>query len=921
MSEDDGVFAIRLRALRQAAGISQQELADRSGLSVRAISNLERGRTRWPYRNSLERLADSLTLAGTQREDFIAVGRRPFLAAHAPVDEHRATADADTATQPEQGSITPFGTRAAVPRHLPPAVPGFVGREGAIAQLTRLLPPQGAAPVVAISGTAGVGKTALAVRWAWKRAESFPDGQLYVNLRGYDAGPPRSATDALAWLLRALDVDVTRIPADEDERAGLYRSTLAARRVLLLLDNAHDSAQVRPLLPGTPGSAVLVTSRDTLAGLIARDGAERIELEALPEDDAQDLLYRLIGKRAQANPIAIRTLISQCCRLPLALRVAAELAISRPRDELGDLVAELADLRGRLDALSAGGDSGTAVRAILSCSYRQLSPADRRALRLVSLHPGTDFDLYAAAALTGADLPTTHRTLERLARAYLVHPIGAQRFELHDLLRAYAHELVDAQDEPGVRRAALAALFEYYQHTSSAAMNALFPAEAARRPRTGVPSTPVIPIQGRDAAGRWLEAERANITALVAFGAQTAPERSVPTQSPQNTADLLAARAIELASTVDRYLSFGQHRAESSAVHTNALKAARREGDRRAEATALSNLGYNEKIFGRYASSVAYQQQALAIFAELGDKYGQARALHRMSLVERLTGEFGAALAHARQVVGLCRQVGERLGEARASHILGAVNVAMGHYPQAAGFLNRTLELLDAANDRSSLSVTVKELGVIELCYGRLAAATELFEQAQALCREAANLAGEAEVISQQSVTETLAGRLQEAAVLYKCALSMNREAGDSEGEGWALARAAHTELSAGQTRRATELAEDALQVAHVQGATPLQAFALNALGAALNATGQSDRALARHLAALELAEAMGAEHERANAQYCLARANAALGHRETALEYARSAYVWYAEAGVPEAAQIRVRFPALARAANPAGR
>lgn len=921
MSEDDGVFAVRLRALRQAAGVSQQELADRSGLSVRAISNLERGRTRWPYRDSLERLADSLHLAGTQRADFIAVGRRPLPAAPLPANGYRATADTDAAGRADQGSITPLGAWPAVPRHLPAAVTGFVGREAALAQLTRLLPPQGATPVVAISGTAGVGKTALAVRWAWKCADSFPDGQLYVNLRGYDSGPTRSASDALAWLLRALGVDVTRVPADEDERAAIYRSTLASRRVLLLLDNAHDSAQVRPLLPGTAGSAVLVTSRDNLAGLIARDGAERIELEVLPEYDAQDLLHRLIGERARTDPIAISTLISQCCRLPLALRVAAELALSRPRDELGDLVAELADLRGRLDALSAGGDSGTAVRAVLSCSYRQLTPADRRALRLVSLHPGADFDLYAAAALTGADLPTTHRTLERLARAYLVRPIGSQRFELHDLLRAYARELVDAQDEPGVRRAALTALFEYYQHTSSAAMNALFPAEAARRPRIGVPSTPVIPIQGRDAAGHWLDAERANIATLVAFGAQAAPAISAPTQNPQLAADVLAARAIELASTVDRYLFVGQHRAEASAVHTNALKAARREGDRRAEATALSQLGYNEKNFARYASSVAYQEQALAIFTELGDKFGQARALHRMALVQRLTGEFGAALANARQVVELCRQVGELLGEARASHILGAVNLELGRYPQAARHLHRTLELLKAANDHSSPSVSVKDLAVIELRYGRLDAAAELLARAQALCQEAANLSGEAEVVSQQSVRDTLAGRLEEAAVLYKCAVSMNREAGDSEGEGWALARAAHTELSAGQARRATELAEDALQVAHVQGATPLQAFALNALGAALNADGRSERALVRHLAALELAEAMGAEHERANAHYRLAQAHAALGHAETALDHARSAYTWYVGAAVPEAAGIRARFPELERSVDSATR
>jgi tetratricopeptide (TPR) repeat protein/DNA-binding XRE family transcriptional regulator len=923
MIDDNGGFGVRLRALRLAAGISQQELAERSGMSVRAISNLERGRTRWPYRHSLKRIADSLGLTGAQREAFIAVGCRPVAVADTPGDDPPAASvsaaptGADVVGRAQHDSNPPPPMRPVVPCHLPAPVPGFVGRDDTLAELTRLLPPRGSVSVVAISGTAGVGKTALAVRWAWQSAESFPDGRLYVNLRGYDSGPPRSASDALAWLLRALGTDAARIPADEDERAAVYRSALVSRRVLLLLDNARDAAQVRPLLPGTPGSAVLVTSRDALAGLIARDGAARVELDLLPEDDAHNLLHNLIGKRAQAEPVAVSTLISQCCRLPLALRVAAELAVSRPDVALSELVAELADLRGRLDVLSAGGDSDTAVRAVLSWSYRQLAPADRRALRLISLHPGADFDLTAAAALTGADLPAARRTLERLARAYLVHVHGPKRFELHDLLRGFARELAEAQDEPGVRRGALAALFDHYLHTSAGAMNVLFPAEAGRRPRLGAPSTPVTPIEDVDAARRWLDAERANLTALVTLGAQGEPEASGSARTVRNSDRYLAARAIELASTIDRYLIFGQHRTEANSVHLSALKAARREGDRRAEAMALTHLGYIEKTLGRYGSSVAYQQQALAIFTELGDNMGRARVLHRLALVERNTGEFDAAQAHALEVIDLCRLAGERLGEAHASHAVGAVNIERGRYPQAAGFLHRTLELLDAARDRASRSVTVKELGVIEQRYGRLDAAAELFAQAQALCREAANVSGEAEVISQQSLTETLAGRPEEGAVLYKRAVAMNREIEDLDGEGWALARAARTELGLGRAQSAVELAEQALQIANIIGANSLRAYALDMLGFALTAGGHPDRARARHRAALDLAESMGAEHQRADAHHGLAQAHAALGLDEAALDHARAAYAWYAEAGVPEAAQIRARFPALVQSTD----
>jgi hypothetical protein len=293
-----------------------------------------------------------------------------------------------------------------VPRELPALVRNFTGRSDELDTLTTLLDESGdrtlgTVVISAIGGTAGVGKTALAVQWAHRVAARFPDGQLYVNLRGYDPAQPMPAAEALGRFLRALGVPGRDILPEEDERAARYRSLLAGRRMLVLLDNAGSADQVRPLLPGPSACAVVVTSRDSLAGLVARDGAARLDLDLLPESEAVSLLRALIGERAHADPGAVARLAAQCCRLPLALRVAAELAAARPADPLAELSADLADQQQRLDLLNVGGDPRTAVRAVFSWSYRHLDAAAVRAFQLTGLHPGPDFDSYAVAALAG----------------------------------------------------------------------------------------------------------------------------------------------------------------------------------------------------------------------------------------------------------------------------------------------------------------------------------------------------------------------------------------------------------------------------------------------------------------------------------------------------------------------------------------
>jgi DNA-binding SARP family transcriptional activator len=379
------------------------------------------------------------------------------------------------------------GPATAVPRELPTRVRHFTGRTDELAALTGLLDQGGEAPaavlITAIGGTAGVGKTALAVHWAHQVAARFPDGQLYVNLRGYDPNPPVRATDALAGFLRSLGVAGQDIPPEEDQRAARYRSILSRRQMLVLLDNAGSVEQVRPLLPGTPGCAVIVTSRDALAGLAAREGAIRLGLGPLPLADAIGLLRTLTRERTHAEPDAVAELAVQCCRLPLALRVAAELAATRPHVPLAELVGELADQQQRLDLLDAGGDPQTAVRTVFSWSYQHLDADVARTFRLLGLHPGPDFEPYAAAALSGTTVNLARRMVDVMARAQLIQPMSPGRYGMHDLLRAYARELAAAHDGQGGQQAALARLFDYYLHTASIAMDSLYSGEPHVRPR------------------------------------------------------------------------------------------------------------------------------------------------------------------------------------------------------------------------------------------------------------------------------------------------------------------------------------------------------------------------------------------------------------------------------------------------------
>jgi tetratricopeptide (TPR) repeat protein len=815
--------------------LSVGQIAVAAGLSRSHVSEVLRG-----WKTPSPDVAASITRALGGSESDIGNARRWTGQARDVRDYHRAHAAAD---------------QRVTPRELPPAVAGFTGRSAELDALTGLLdrPGQRAPGVVvisAISGTAGVGKTALAVHWAHMVADRFPDGQLYVNLRGYDPGQPRPASDALAGLLRSLGVPGQDIPLDEDERAARYRSLLAGKRMLIVLDNAGSVGQVRPLLPGSGSCAVVVTSRDALAGLVARDGVTRLDLDVLPLPDAVGLLSSLIGERAALDHRGAAELARQCCRLPLALRVAAELAAARPGVPLGALVSELADLGTRLDLLESGEDPHAQVRVVLSWSYRHLDAGAARAFRLFGLHPGPDLEPYAAAALTGASMSQTRRTLDVLARAHLIQPAGPGRYGLHDLLRAYARELAGSQDAGDDQREMLTRLFDYYLHTAAAAMDILYPAGRHRRPRLSGSADLVPPLPGPASAREWLAAERA---ALVAVAGHTAVNG-------------WPGHATRLAAILPDYLQRGGHFLEAMTIYGHALGAARRTDDRAAEAMALTQLGVIYWEQSRLQQASDHYRQALVLYRHQGDRAGEAQALAGIGASETALGHYEQAGRHQQEAAAIYSDIGDRGGQAREIGNLGRIRLRQGHHQEAAGFYRQSLDLFREAGDRNGEAIALARLGTVDLRLGAYERAEGYLRQALARFEDVGEKSSAAETLLWLGQVYLRLGRPDQAAGDFERALVTFREIGDPAQE----------------------------------------ADALSGLGDVLLQTGEAGKARAYYAAALELTTEVGAPLERARAHSGLARACQADGDSAQARHHWEEALTRYTDLGAPEADEIR---------------
>jgi DNA-binding SARP family transcriptional activator/tetratricopeptide (TPR) repeat protein len=663
-------------------------------------------------------------------------------AAHAPDAPTTPATSAGPAARPDAGPLRRTGRRSpveVVPRQLPAAGSHFVGRTCELSSLSRQLGHGGdggdGVAISVIGGTAGVGKTTLAVTWAHQVAGQFPDGQLYVNLRGYGPGTnPMSPADALRGFLEAFAIPAAQIPASLESLAGLYRSLLSGRRVLVVLDNARDGAQVRPLLPGEAGCAVVITSRSLLTGLVASDGAAPLTLDVLSEADARELLARRLGAaRLAEEPNAAAELTLMCARLPLALAITAARAASRPGARLTELASELDDAVARLDALETG-EPDTSIRAVLSWSYESLVPEAARMFRLLALHPGPDVGAPAVASLAGIGLSEASRLLRMLTRAALLTEHAPGRFAFHDLLRAYATELVRATETSGDRRAAGHRVLDHYLHTAHAA-GAL--AQFKREPLTlKPPRAGAVPEQLADEE-----------SALAWFGAEEQILRAVIAQAVIDEFDSHAWQlTCTLAPFVQRSGRWLQH--EWNAVLTNALVAARRQGDITGQALVHWDLGRVHTRLDRYVDALSHLTRALDLYRQLGSKRGQASSHLGLAFMFEQQGHEAEALRHAERALDLYRAERHQPGLAEALNAAGWYCTKLGEHERALDFCQQALDLYRELGSQPGEAGTLDSIGYAHHQLGDYPRAIAHYQSALALLRKFADVDDEALVLT-----------------------------------------------------------------------------------------------------------------------------------------------------------------------------
>jgi transcriptional regulator with XRE-family HTH domain/tetratricopeptide (TPR) repeat protein len=703
VADADSEFGEQLRRDRLAAGLTQEELAERSRVSVRAISDMERGRTSRPRHSTLRHIADALRLA---RADDQAIA---------------------SAAQPGQLA------------QLPADLADFTGRREQVEQLTSLLAAAGdgeapgAVIVSAVAGAGGIGKSALAVHAAHLVAPQFPDGQLYLNLRG-SGTQPLAPGEALARFLRDLGADPAAVPVAEGERAARYRSLLAGRRLLIVLDDARDAAEVRPLLPGTAGCAVVVTSRSSLPDL---ESARLLDLDILDDNDAWALFERIAGPaRAAAEPDAVREVLTACGGLPLAIRIAAARLTARPSWSITALAARLSDERKRLDELETG---DLAVRATFMVSYTNVravggdtgEPPDR-AFRMLGLADGPDISLPAAAALLGVPLDGTEQVLELLVDAHLLQSAAAGRYRFHDLLRVYAAERVQAEEDTAGRGEAVRRMLSWYLHTAAAACRLINPYRSHILLGPAEPGTTPLAFDSYGEALAWLDAEHANLLTGVYHAARQG-EHDIAWQLPSTLWDLFNLRG-----RIGDWLT----------AHQSGLASARLLGDRAAEKRMLANLAGNYLHLGQPLAALDCIRQISVIARELGDVRGVATALVNLGVTLTELGRPDEAMQPLQEGLGLDRDIGDRNGEAIALCGIGAIYGLSGRFSDAISHYHQGLSIFREINNMAIAGESLIEISTLRLQLGQFEAADQEAAEAVELSRQTGMRRNEARALA-----------------------------------------------------------------------------------------------------------------------------------------------------------------------------
>jgi tetratricopeptide (TPR) repeat protein len=667
------------------------------------------------------------------------------------------------------------------PSQLPGGTSGFVNRLHELARLNEALERDGGESLTVglflITGTAGVGKTSLALHWAHSARHRFPDGQLYVNLRGYDPGAPVTAEQALHQFLGALGVPSGAIPVALEDRSTMFRSLLADRRVLVVLDNAANPAQVRPLLPGSPTCLVLVTSRNRFSGLVARDGAHRLVLDMLTEDEAVRLLRTVTtGYRHDDDARDLVELARLCARLPLALRIAAERASSRPLMMLNELIDDLRDESALWDALTADqDDESDAVRTVFAWSYRALPEAAARLFRLLGLHPGPEFCLTAAAATAGTSLSLTKKLLDDLIGAHVLEQHAQNRFQFHDLLRIYAAQQAFHHEDSSARHSAVERVLTWYLHTLANATAVIAPLDR-RIPLVALP-VEVMPLRfaDRTTAFEWYESERGNLVAAVRTAAASGQDE-VAWQLP------VLLRSIYV--TQNPFEDWVE-------TSSTGLKAAERVADLAAQGEVLDSLGKAYLQSHRLHEAEECHTRALRVRVEIGDGYGEMVSVNALGLLDWRRRRLTPAIERFGRCLEIARSLGDLRWQAIATTNVGCAQYDLMDIPAAVETLNRSVLIYQEVGDRAYEGNALFHLAMAQREQGDLEAATESIERALRIAEADRHVAWEAfwlmELGRIQRARGDAAGSLlsyQRSAVVQRQLSDRNREALALDGAG-----------------------------------------------------------------------------------------------------------------------------------------
>jgi tetratricopeptide (TPR) repeat protein/transcriptional regulator with XRE-family HTH domain len=914
VAEPPVTFAPLLRHLRTEARLTQEELAEAAGVSLRSVSDLERGRVTVPQKDTVRLLADALHLIGPVRAQFEAVAR---------------------------GRAAPGGVAAAT-RTLPRDVASFTGRQRELGELVAAAAGAdgpGVVSIHAIGGMAGVGKTAFAVHAAHRLADRFPGGQIFLPLHGHTPGQqPVDPGDALASLLLTAGVPAGQIPAGVEARMALWRDRLAERQLLLILDDAVGSEQVLPLLPGAGGSLVLITSRRHLSAL---EDATAISLDTLPPGEAAALLARLTG-RAGLSPgdPAVAEITRLCGYLPLAIGMVARHLQHHPAWSLARRAAELAAERDRLELMAT---ENVSVAAAFDLSYADLADDRQRLFRRLGLHPGSEFDAYAAAALDGAGLAAARRGLEALYDRYLLTEPASGRYRMHDLIREHARALAGRLDPDDDRDRATGRLLDYYQH-SAARADVLVARQASTVPvpPAGTPPAQVPVLDGAEQALAWARAERASLFACLEY----------VTAAGQH------ARVIILTAGLAGLLRHDGPWAEALARHETALRCARHLGDRSGQATALNNMGILHGLTGDYPAAGQAHEEALDIYRDLGDRLGQANALTGVGANVLRTGDFLTAGHAQEQALGLYRDLGDRLGQANAFYHLGSVRRFAGDYPAATSALEEALALFRDIGDRLGQADALNNLGDVRLAtadftgavlaleealdiYSYLGyrlgqgnalaslafvrrltgdhpAAVRNLEEALGVFTDLGYRLGEVRALNDLGIVLRLTGDYPAATRNAEQALRICRDIGSRHGQANVLFNLGSIRRLAGDHPAASRDLAEAIAIFRDIGARGSEVDALNELGAVHRIGGNLRQAGACHQEALDLARQLGSAWDEAHALAGLGRCALADGRTAEAGDELRQALEIFRRIGAAEAAEVAVELDALPDPAGP---